>query len=83
MARVEPYKEKECDENKNETNENPTVIESTLSIAFEPSIDPYFDPRGARRQLEARKKAKEILKKEKTLEDTNKTNLETDNKIKD
>ncbi|KAF7987248.1 hypothetical protein HCN44_003010 [Aphidius gifuensis] len=83
MPRVEPYKERECDENKDETNDEPTVVESILSIAFEPSIDPYFDPRGAQRQLEARKKAKEILEKEKTLEDTNKKNLETDNKIKD
>ncbi|XP_011298930.1 pollen-specific leucine-rich repeat extensin-like protein 1 [Fopius arisanus] len=59
LPRVPRYKEKECKTADDEIPEEAEVknkekIETPDPIAFEPTVDPYFDPEGAQRQLNAR-----------------------------
>ncbi|XP_015127023.1 triadin [Diachasma alloeum] len=66
---VPPYKEKDCKPADEETPKEVENAEKTEEkpdpIVFKPTIDPYFDPEGAERQLNARnamKNKKEEIK---------------------
>ncbi|XP_063992695.1 uncharacterized protein LOC135170629 [Diachasmimorpha longicaudata] len=73
---VPPYKERDCDPADAKTPkevENAEEIELKPDpIVLEPTIDPYFDPEGAERQLEARNAIKNKKEENQNSEDTEK-----------
>lgn len=61
---LKQFTESDCEEARKKAQEQINHKESEIiivdPIAFKPTIDPYFDAAGSRRQLKARKTARQL-----------------------